>query len=272
MTEQMARSVSSTVYDHQFYQKMEGIGDYLRGTVGERFVEAFTIAKIENSHRILDLGTGRGEIAVLCAERGSNVSAVDYSSYSISTAKDFAAKNLSPEKFRKIDFTVMDAKHLDFPNQNFDRVFFLEILEHLYPEELKIVLLEIRRVLKTGGQLIISTGPNSLLIKPLILLGSLLTGRKAWPSRTYHVNEQNYFGLKTLLSGAGFRPMIKVEHGKNWLYGQIYEQSINPAVKLVARIANWLFDSSPFYFVRRLPLINRFLGTHFLCLCVKEEI
>lgn len=269
MTEQIERSVSSTIYDHHFYLKMEGIANYLRGAVGERFVEALAVAEIENSQRILDLGTGRGEIAVLCAEKGAKVSAVDYSIDSISTARDFASKNLSPDKFREIDFTVMDAKRLDFPDQYFDRVFFLEILEHLYPEELKVVLSEIRRVLKTGGKLIISTGPNSLLIKPLILLGSLLTGRESWPSRTYHVNEQNYFGLKKLLWEAGFHPAIKVEHGRNWLYGQIYEQSISPAVKLAARIVNWLFDSSPFYFVRRLPLINRFLGTHFLCLCVK---
>lgn len=267
------RSVPSIIYDPGFYLKMEGGNEhFIKGEIEGRFTEAFSLGEVKKDMQVLDLGTGRGETTVLCAKNGAYVTAVDYSSDSIEMAKKFSSELLNEGEARLINFKVMDAKRLSFPEKSFDRIFFLEILEHLYPEELDTVLPKIKSLLKKDGKLILSTGPNALLIKPLIKIVSFLTGKRTWASREYHVNEQTYWQLKNLMAKYGFSvAKLKIGHSRNWIYGQTEGQAISPFYKTLARIINIVFDSYPVLIIRQLPYIDRLLGTHYLCVCIPLE-
>lgn len=96
---------------------------------------------------VLDIGTGPGFFSILLAERGYNVSAVDYTEEMLVKAKDNAGIFKD-----EIDFRRMDAQNLDFDNNQFDLIvtrnltWVLEDPEKAYKEWF--------RVLKPGGKLL----------------------------------------------------------------------------------------------------------------------
>lgn len=96
---------------------------------------------------VLDIGTGPGFFSILLAERGYNVSAVDYTEEMLVKARDNAGIFKD-----EIDFRRMDAQNLDFDNNQFDLIvtrnltWVLEDPEKAYKEWF--------RVLKPGGKLL----------------------------------------------------------------------------------------------------------------------
>lgn len=96
---------------------------------------------------VLDIGTGPGFFSILLAERGYNVSAVDYTEEMLVKAKDNAGIFKD-----EIDFRRMDAQNLNFDNNQFDLIvtrnltWVLEDPEKAYKEWF--------RVLNPGGKLL----------------------------------------------------------------------------------------------------------------------
>jgi len=84
---------------------------------------------------------------------------IDISSKSIKSCK---------KEFIRAYFSVGDAKKLKFKNEIFDIVTALEILEHISPKDIFVVLGEIHRVLKRKGKFIISIPLNEGLEKYLM--------------------------------------------------------------------------------------------------------
>ncbi len=97
--------------------------------------------------RILDAGTGPGFFAILLAEAGYQVTAVDYTAEMIKEAKANAG-----DLADKIEWHQMDVQNLEFEDQTFDAVVSRNVtwvLEH--PEQ---AYSEWHRVLKPGGVMI----------------------------------------------------------------------------------------------------------------------
>lgn len=92
----------------------------------------------------LDLGTGAGFFALLLAQQGLCVTAVDYSEAMLEEARNNArSRGLS------IDFRRMDAQALDLPSSSFDFVFSRNVTWTLPRPELAYA--EVARVLRRGG-------------------------------------------------------------------------------------------------------------------------
>ena len=67
--------------------------------------------------KILDVGTGAGYFAIMLAARGYELTGIDLTPEMIAQAKKLAEqKNVS------VDFQVMDAQNLTFPDETFDAV------------------------------------------------------------------------------------------------------------------------------------------------------
>ena len=97
--------------------------------------------------RILDIGTGPGFYAIILAERGYRVTAVDY------------AENMLAEAIRnagdlaeRIDFRQMDAHRLNFPDGSFDAIVTRNLTWNLAEPEK--AYREWIRVLRSGGVLL----------------------------------------------------------------------------------------------------------------------
>ena len=97
--------------------------------------------------KILDIGTGPGFFAIILAQAGYQVTAVDYTEEMLKEARHNAG-----ELAKKIRWMQMDAQNLDFPDQTFDAVVSRNLTWNL--ENPTRAYQEWLRVLKKGGKLL----------------------------------------------------------------------------------------------------------------------
>jgi demethylmenaquinone methyltransferase/2-methoxy-6-polyprenyl-1,4-benzoquinol methylase len=166
-------------------------------------------AKPAPGSRLLDLGTGTGDLAreALHQVPGCRVLAADFTLAMMQVGK---ARYASPR-----DWSAADALHLPFPNESFDAVVSGFLLRNV--TDLDLALREQARVLRPGGRLVAldTTRPRKNLLWPLInfhmnrvipFLGAMLTGERA--AYTYLPQTSQHFleaeALLERLKAAGF--------------------------------------------------------------------
>lgn len=178
---------------------MRFTGERLTGTVSgqieiEHLHRYFFAREMARGKVVLDIACGEGYGASLIAQTARSVVGMDVSSDAVAHAsQSYRQDNLS--------FRVADARRIDADDDAFDMVASFETLEHFYEHE--AFYAELRRVLRPGGLLLIST-PDRDVYSPD---GSIANG--------YHVRELTRAEFETGL-GAVFphvsillqRPMI----------------------------------------------------------------
>ena len=126
---------------------------------------------------VLDVGCNVGNLPFVCREYGLSAAQVHF------TGIDITEKSINVAKARNISgttFQVGSALNIEFPDNTFDGVTCMEVIEHI-PDQ-PTAMREITRVLKTNGILALST-PNAEC-KPLLLeerlrfLACRMLGRK----------------------------------------------------------------------------------------------
>lgn len=110
----------------------------------ERYGELLADA-VSPGSRALEYGCGRGSRAFDLARRGANVDGIDISPVAIELAQETAQR---AELEQRTSFEVMDAEHLEFPDQSFDLVCGTSIIHHL---DVDRAYREVARVLKPEG-------------------------------------------------------------------------------------------------------------------------
>lgn len=206
-------------YDREYYLvHMDGAADFARSggqALTPRLDYALQLVKRSPGQRILDLGCGRGEVAWRIAQSGAEAHGADFSPDALAIARDLAGAEL-------VRLEAAAATHLPYLDGTFDAVLMLDIVEHLYPDELLATFREVLRILKPRGRLVIHTMPNGDYYRwgyPVYRALAGLTGRrlpkdprKRWYRGETHVNIQTPRSLGHTLQGAGF-PVIDV-----WLH------------------------------------------------------
>jgi 2-polyprenyl-3-methyl-5-hydroxy-6-metoxy-1,4-benzoquinol methylase len=106
------------------------------------------IGKLNAEDRILDIGCGDGLF-------------LDYYPQTKYTGIDISEENISlaRERHPGIEFIAIDATRTNFPNEYFTHIVCIETIEHLSIETLRSLLLELQRICKKGGKIVITT-PN----------------------------------------------------------------------------------------------------------------
>lgn len=232
-----SKSVPAEIYTRKFFlTECESCKEFLKGKIPQRFLYALSLANLKRGIHVLDVGTGRGELAIKCAERGAYVKAIDYSQAAVKIAKE-NLKKMGRDIARRVVFKKMNAKKIIYPDKFFDVVFMVDVAEHLYPEELRQTFLEIKRVLKPGGSLVIRTSPNAWLIKPLYFLAGIFF-RKWWRKHGMHVNEQSFFSLRKNLRLFQGRTRVFFRPAKRTFSGALYGFKKVPSWTVC--LAGWL--------------------------------
>lgn len=248
--------------EEYFLTACEGYEEWLASEgehLSRRLASAFEVASVEPGMVVLDIGCGRGEIVRHCARLGADVFGIDYAPVAVRMTRDLMRAEPQQAGRGRIGIGLADAKRLPFPDGCFDRVLMFDVVEHLYPWELHNALLEVQRVLKPDGRLIVHTAPNRWYLQyayPLVRLVRTTMGQGAAYPRNprqfgvainehVHVNEQGLFSMRRTLARAGFRSKV-------WLDSPPQDRREGRLLALLRRVAfewppfSWFFEREVF--------------------------
>ena len=239
-------SLPAGLYDEKYFlSSCEGYDEF-NSTSGAqlspRLRESLECANIESGMKVLDIGSGHGEIISSCSNLGADAYGIDYAAAAVNISR------LSEEKNNQV--SLADAKDLPFPHNYFDRVLMLDVVEHLFPWELQRALQQVFRVLKQDGLVIIHTAPNAwydLYAYPFVRLFRIMLGQgHSYPTNPralnvsvnlkVHVNEQSALSIWLHLRKSGFSSKV-------WLNSP--HQNRNESAWL-SGIRKFLFGALPF--------------------------
>lgn len=150
----------------------------------------------EAGESVLDVGCGSGVFANQIGSYGASVLAIDANPDAI----DYASRTFGRDD---VEFRLGMLDDLDLPSDHFDRATALEIVEHVYPEQVRTLLVTLRRVLRPGGSLLVTT-PNYRGLWPLVEWASDRFAPTAQMNASQHVTRFTRARLRALLIEAGF--------------------------------------------------------------------
>jgi SAM-dependent methyltransferase len=126
---------------------------------------AFSAVTPDDGNRILEIGFGNGHTIprVLELAEGLTYAGIDISETMVNEAKRFNAAQIADGR---VDLRIASSSRVPFPNAEFDRALTVNTL-YFWPDP-AVDLREIRRVLKSGGKLVLgSVSPSSAQSNPL---------------------------------------------------------------------------------------------------------
>lgn len=166
-----------------------------------RYEYTLSLALEQDAGRALDVGCSPGHLAMALVKAGFEVQGLDLNQV-------WLAKYAPgwPERLR-ITHSNLEQDPLPFASESFDLVIFTEVLEHIAVTDPGVVLMEIRRVLRPGGRMLLST-PNVANLSNVV---ALIQGENVfWPPEIFygsvdrHNREYTPVELIQLIEKAGF--------------------------------------------------------------------
>ncbi|HUV42552.1 MAG TPA: class I SAM-dependent methyltransferase [Patescibacteria group bacterium] len=160
------------------YRRFKNVGELTKPTGG----------------KILDIGCADGTFTkvILDYSKADLVVGIDVLPPSVAYAKKKFARS------KKLRFRVAQAEDLPFDNNEFDAVFALEVLEHVFKPEK--VLAEIKRVLKKGGYVVFLVPSENLLFR-IIWFFWVRSRGKIWKGT--HIQKFDQIKLEKLIKKSG---------------------------------------------------------------------
>jgi ubiquinone/menaquinone biosynthesis C-methylase UbiE len=185
---------------HAYYESLwEGVPEGLApadARLRERFLlewAARMSARIGHPPRVLDVGCGEGQFAAALEREGAEVVAIDVAAEPLRRALAHA-----PE----LDVRLVEPEgELPFEDSSFDAVWAGEVIEHV--ADTSRWLSELRRVLRSGGTLLVST-PNHGPLSRLRLALSRSAFEERFDPRSDHLRFYTHRVLADLYVDFGF--------------------------------------------------------------------
>jgi cyclopropane fatty-acyl-phospholipid synthase-like methyltransferase len=206
------------VYDEEYYRtRCAGYADWT-DSGGARVAGIYPgflqRAGLREGETVVDLGAGRGELLVTAVEMGaSHAYGVEYSPAAVRMAKQTIETHGVGDR---AEVVLADARAVPLPDEFADLVCFVDVIEHLSPDELHAALVEARRMLRPGGRVVAHTMPNRLTYAVTYRALRPFFGR-SWPKdprntfeQTMHVNEQTLRSLRRSITEAGFTARVEL--------------------------------------------------------------
>ncbi len=211
----------NTLYDEKyFFSDCEGYREFSSSDgikLSRRLAYVYSKVYEYKPSSVLDLGCGRGELALSFGLSGWDTYGIDYSEVSIEICRKLKERWIKNSPQMKLNFKKADVSNLPFRDESFDAVVMSDLVEHLDEKKLILSYIEAYRVLKPKGKIFIHTSPNKIFLKwglRLYWLLGFINGvklpfdmKELLPrglKKPFHINEQTVFSLKKGLKKAGF--------------------------------------------------------------------
>jgi 2-polyprenyl-3-methyl-5-hydroxy-6-metoxy-1,4-benzoquinol methylase len=146
--------------------------------------------------RVLDVGCGSGVFAAAMARRGADVVAIDANEDAVAYARD-----AFPDPRLRFERGLVE--DLAFEAASFDHAVCLEVIEHIEVERTRALLRHLRRILRPGGTLLLTT-PNYRGLWPLVEWGADRFSGAAHMGGVQHITHFHRRRLARLLADEGF--------------------------------------------------------------------
>jgi ubiquinone/menaquinone biosynthesis C-methylase UbiE len=166
------------------------------------------LAECRGGDSILEVGFGSGLTFLNLNNMYQKIHGLDLSCDVDEVARVFAPLGIHP------DLRNGNVLDMPYPENHFDTVLLISILEHLKPEELDCALQEVRRVLKPGGQIVYGVPVE----RPFMVAMFALLG--------YNIRKYHFSTEKDVAAAASkhFQPMrITVMKSTPAWFGNVYE-------------------------------------------------
>lgn len=137
-----------------YYSRTPPYSDIYFSKLFGRDILKLSEVSLKESINFLDFGSGLGFIwdHLRAIDSRWQYSAIDFSPDSVSA---LAAKAAGQPNF--VTVKLVEAMPLPFESGVFDLIFLIEVVEHLTDAHLDATLAEVRRLLRSGGRVVIST-------------------------------------------------------------------------------------------------------------------
>lgn len=149
----MNNYVNPNIYDEPYYMNwVTGAEEFKKGLLHPFFIESLKLANIKLKDSVLDVGFGRGEIIKYLVNKCKNIVGVDYSPIAYKIASNLI-KNCNP-----MPKLICGDINEELPKlEMFDKILLLDIVEHLYDWQLKLMFTELLKHLNKKAIIIIHT-------------------------------------------------------------------------------------------------------------------
>lgn len=180
-----------------------------------RVERAMELAALRPGLRLLDIACGRGEVPAIAAQAGVEAVGIDFSAASLQYADRL--RRAHRDKFLgEMALVRADACRLPFADASFDRITLLDIIEHLVPSQLEMMIREVHRLLAPGGYAVIHTLPNRWVYDVTLpflhrLWHKIPQDPRGPIDREIHVNEQDLPRLHRMLGRSGLEHRLWLE-------------------------------------------------------------
>ena len=163
------------------------------------------LAELTGGKRVLEVGFGTGVTFLNLRERYEEIHGIDL------TADVAPIAELWKRHGVETHLRAGSVLELPYPDEHFDSVLLISILEHLKPEQQPIAMNEIRRVLRPGGQMVYGVPvERSFMVFAFKMLGTDI--------------RKEHFSTEKDVSAAAERAMMRVHvTPMKSLAGSVYE-------------------------------------------------
>lgn len=202
MLDKKNKEIASSVYDRDYLMSnhLSGFDEFQAGGLSALKRAQSEKLHLNKNSSLLELGFGRGEFILHCANLCKAVVGLDYSEAAVEIARELLSDCENAEALKG------DCRRLSYEADSFDRVYAGDIIEHMNYQDGVRLLKEAYRVLKPGGFLLIHTSPNSWfsnftyqILRPIVWVLKPQLARSLSEhyevAAAVHLHEYSYFTL-----------------------------------------------------------------------------
>ena len=189
-------------------------GDTVERRAREELLEFIAAAPGE---RIFDAGCGTAVNALMVAGEAERVVGMDFDDAAVVRAR----ARISKAGVSNVFVMRGDISAVPLPDQSFDRILCLSVIQYFDDEGVRRVLREFKRTLRPGGELVLHVKNYSSLYATTLRLAKRLTGRRT-PSR-YQMRRFDWYVRELRAAGFELRDynsfnLLFVERMPHWLF------------------------------------------------------